>query len=470
MARPSNRKSNSKATSSVSRRKAAPQKTPSPVPQQKQAVPDSPGTPTSPFIPPNAAASRARESKTIPTSSRILADGSFLELVREPQPEAQARLLRWANGESSIAREFAAFSSRYAPSEAAAVIRHLPAAPSPYGSTAALFSEVRAFITKHTSLNQDDATVVASICVSSFFYDVVILAACLLLFGPPISAVSLLRVLACLSRHAILSAGSNTRGLPPELRPTRLICQPDAAIDKDLAALLFPGFGISSPDLQQISGTTVLYLGERDLKTSFADACFGLVLSDGPSFSVLDEGAELPTITRIQNELLMYRLQNHAQVKASQFDVPDFSGFTREFARTLGGCIVDAPDLQARLIELLRPHDEADRTKYKTAVEAIILESLIVCCHERRQNVHVGELAKLANDILETRGESVKLSPRQVGGRLKRIGIQTTRLDSGGRGVYLLNGQCARIHELGRAFGVATLREGLPGCRYCQSQ
>lgn len=80
----------------------------------------------------------------------------------------------------------------------------------------------------------------------------------------------------------------------------------------------------------------------------------------------------------------------------------------------------------------------------------------------------MGEIAVLANGILNEREEPIKISPKQAGGSLKKLGIQTARLDSGGRGIYLWGGQCAHIHELGRAYGVACLREGLPGCGYCQ--
>jgi len=164
----------------------------------------------------------------------------------------------------------------------------------------------------------------------------------------------------------------------------------------------------------------------------------------------------------------MYRVQNYYKVKASHFDVPEFSGAARECARTLGRCIVDNPDLQSRITTLLRERDEAERTEGASKLDAVVVEAFVVCCHERKASVHVGELATLANGILSRSGESVELSAKQVGGRMKGLGFRTTRLDSGGRGIYLLNGQCARIHELGRAFGVPTLREGLPGCPYCQ--
>jgi hypothetical protein len=257
--------------------------------------------------------------------------------------------------------------------------------------------------------------------------------------------------------------------LPAELRPTRLICQSDARLDKQLAALQFAGFGMAGEGGQTISGATVIYAGDTEFKSRFAEVCLQLrVSATGGSFGPQEEELETGRINKLQDQLLMYRLRNYSKLKASQFDVAEFSGATREVARTLGRCIVDAPDLQARLTNLLRSRDDAERTESATTLEAVVLEALVVCCHERKASIHVSEIATLANGILSRSGESVELSPRQAGGKIKGLGLRTTRLDSGGRGVYLLKEQCARVHELGRAFGVPTLREGLPGCPYCQ--
>lgn len=187
------------------------------------------------------------------------------------------------------------------------------------------------------------------------------------------------------------------------------------------------------------------------------------------SFSTQDEEREVATINNLQNRLLMYRLQNFAQVRSSQFDAPEFSGSTREMARTLGRCIVDAADLQARLLDLLRPRDDAERTEGTGRLGAVVVEALVVACHEKRPSVHVGQVAELANAILSRSGESFQLSPKEVGAKLKQLGFRTTRLDSAGRGIYLLTEQCALIHKLGRAFRVPTLCEGLPGCPHCKA-
>src|SRR5258708_4265486 len=54
----------------------------------------------------NVARPHNQESR-VPTSGEVLRDGSFLELVRDPHDRARALLLHWADGKSTITREFA---------------------------------------------------------------------------------------------------------------------------------------------------------------------------------------------------------------------------------------------------------------------------------------------------------------------------------------------------------------------------
>ena len=186
------------------------------------------------------------------------------------------------------------------------------------------------------------------------------------------------------------------------------------------------------------------------------------------SFGPLEQEREAAAITNLQNQLLLYRLRNYSAVKTSNFDVPELAGVAREYAHSLGRCIVDAPDLQARVATLLQALSDADRTEGARALDAVVLDALVVCCHERKPSVHVGEVTKLVNTMLKVDGEIVELSPKQVGGRLKRLQFRTTRLDSDGRGIYLLNTECVRIHKLARALGSASVRNGLSGCPYCE--
>jgi hypothetical protein len=164
----------------------------------------------------------------------------------------------------------------------------------------------------------------------------------------------------------------------------------------------------------------------------------------------------------------MYRLEKHSKVKTCQFAVPGFCGITGEHARTLGRCLVDTPDLQARVTALLRTRNDAEQSESAGKLDAVVVEALLVFCHERKPSVHVGEVTTLVNVILTRDGEAVELNAKQVGGRMKKLGFRTIRLDAGGRGIYLLSAECGRIHQLARAFRAAATREPLPGCPHCR--
>jgi len=176
---------------------------------------------------------------------------------------------------------------------------------------------------------------------------------CLLLYASsPIDAVSILRSLGCVSRYPVLLASSGLSGLPPELRPTRLLSRSDSQLDRVLAALQFPGFGIEHRGVRQVSGATAVFVGDAELKSSFADTCLWMSVPPLPRlFSAEDEDREMGSIEKLQNRLLMYRLRNFSEVNDAQFDAPDFVGSTRQLVRTLGRCIVGAPDVQSRLLD-----------------------------------------------------------------------------------------------------------------------
>jgi hypothetical protein len=185
-------------------------------------------------------------------------------------------------------------------------------------------------------------------------------------------------------------------------------------------------------------------------------------------FSCSDEEREAATLEEIRDQLFSYRLVHFSRVKASDFDAPEFNGSVRGLARALGACIVDAPALQASLLVQLQTHDEAVKLDRISQISSILLEALLVCCHERRPAVYVQEIADLANDILSRHDEILKLSARQVGGKLKNLGFRTERLDAAGRGLYVLGENCRRVHEMAKLYGVPSLQAGLLGCPQCQ--
>lgn len=406
------------------------------------------------------------------SAGEVLADGSHLELVRDPSHPERPKLLHWDGTRATVAAEISVTGRCYIPPETDPAVLgrlRLPSQREAYGSTRQLFHEIRDTILKYSALPANHAFLLTCFVFSTFFVDSVHAGLCVLLLGfASAEAIGLLQLLGWFCRHSMLLTDAGV-GLPDFLRPTRLICRADADVQKLIPALQFPGFGFSRGGLwRDLSCASVIYVGNAELKTPFAESCLWIPVAPASRLvSFRDEQRESALIARVQNQLLTYRLRNHEKVRTSDFDVPEVAGSIRRLARTLGACIVDAPDLRARLVEELHMMDAATNLSQIEQIHSVLVEALLVCCHERRPSVHVAEIAKLANAIFSRQGEILQMKPREVGAKLRDLGFCTTKIDSGGRGLYLLKENCKRIHELARSYRVPSLQPGLPGCPHC---
>jgi hypothetical protein len=417
-----------------------------------------------------------QEKKAKPTTGEVFPDGTMLELVRDSEDPMRAALLRRNGKQTTIGREIEHENARYVPVEIdSALFRqlHLPAKSSPYGSTPELFEQIYSLITRHSDLTDEASSLVTYFVFSTFFCDCLQMTPCLVLQGENSEAVALLRILSWVCRHPLLLVDPRLGSEPEHLDSTCLIyfSEPEAKIEKLLAASHLSRFGVfRNGSLHEICGAKAFYVRSPSVGSSLADGC--LRISVAPARELLksvDETRERPVLEGLQAKLLNYRLRNYGKVKSSTFDVLKFTGATRALARSLGACIVDASDLQTRVAALLQNHDEAVRAERAAEIESVLLEALLVLCHERRTSVHVGEVAEIANGILSRRGEGVILSPRETGSKLKVLGFRTTRLDSGGRGLYLLGEIRKHVHKLARLYTVPSLQSGLPGCPDCKA-
>ena len=87
--------------------------------------------------------------------------------------------------------------------------------------------------------------------------------------------------------------------------------------------------------------------------------------------------------------------------------------------------------------------------------------------------LYVGEIASGVNAVLERgRGEMLELTPRQVGSKLRSMGITTKRLDGLGRGIQLLDPVRRRIHRLAWnyqiGFGLLEWDDPRTNCPHCR--
>ena len=308
-----------------------------------------------------------------PTAGERLPDGSILEPIRIPA-SGDVELLHWNEGESAITPHFDCAAKRYVPREDAKHLKHLPSGASPYFSTRDLINEVREFIALALNVSTDSAAQLSYFCIASFFADVLPICPVLMLQGDSTSAVSVLRLLGCITYHGLLLADCGDHSSASELRPTRLILQAGSRVDQLLAALQFPGFAVSGGGLKQISGAVALYVGDFEWRSQYLEST--LLFPVPPTlrfFSPQDELCYASKINKLQNQLLQYRLQNLNAVASSVYDVPTLSGSSRLLARMFGQCIIDAPDCQEQVTNSLQTRDEASRVERSSGLNAVVM-------------------------------------------------------------------------------------------------
>jgi hypothetical protein len=171
--------------------------------------------------------------------------------------------------------------------------------------------------------------------------------------------------------------------------------------------------------------------------------------------------------SRFQARLLDYRLRRHQQVAESQFDGADFACETRRVAVALGSVFEGDPELQARVIEGLRLADEGWKASHAQGYGAIVLEALLVACHEDRPEIYVNEVKDMVNALLLARQEKQELTAKAVGAILREtLGLYAQRSGAG----YALELDTAyreRIHRLAMAHHTLSVLQPSSDCRFC---
>jgi hypothetical protein len=101
--------------------------------------------------------------------------------------------------------------------------------------------------------------------------------------------------------------------------------------------------------------------------------------------------------------------------------------------------------------------DERSKVESSQSSAAVVLEALLVACHEKRSEIHVFEIAELANGIFLGRHGDQVLSPKALGGILRaELGLWPER-DARGYALRLSSQARQRIHNLASAYGTLSM-------------
>lgn len=419
-----------------------------------------------------------KAASSIETAGEVFSDGSMIELVRSDSDLIQ--LLFWDGSKSTISSEIRKNGKVFIPpirldQELSRAIR-LPKHPRPYGTTEQLSNNLHNWFAQHPGLPDDSITIVVCFVLRTLFPEYNEIPPTLSVVTPdPSSSALLLHLLECVCRHSLRVVEISEAGifaLPTALHPTILVDAgtPTKRLQRVLRVTSRPG-GLLGRDgrYREISCPLVI-VSEKPLdEPTLPNAIQVVLMPTRGTLPRIDRKSLNEARDELQGNLLQYRLTNHKKVLASNFKPQEFNSPLAETARSLGACVVDHPQLQSRIIELLKPQDEDWRIRRSTSIPEVVIEVGLALCHEaNRSSIYVSELAEASNAILENRKEIIRLEPRAVGDVLRNIGVYSERLGSAGRGIRLLNDMRRKIHRLAYSYGVLSMRDGINRCEFCR--
>ena len=409
-----------------------------------------------------------------PIASVVSPPDDVIEIIRTDA--GSTTLARYMGGELSIAPEFTLGSVTYVAADAQSGIPAHMALASHVGdpvSAEAAFQETTDILCSLTGVAASAAELGAFFAWGTHFADFVNPTLRAVVTGADnIQIARFLQVLSCFTRHSLPLAVFDYRhlsSLASGCMPTLLITHPMLPSNavKFMIATQHAGFGV--PQNGQIVGRpySAVIPGD-DLKFDVPDSFIWIDVTPELRPKRLD-ATELRQIQdKFQSQFLRYRLENWSKIALGDFDLGNLGGSTRDVAATIASVFPESRKLQQRVFELFKPLDQARRLAASVAQPAVVLDAMLILCHEGKNAAHIGEIREMANGILKLRNEGYELSAQKVGAIVKGFGLIADR-DNKGYKLTLSSAIKRRIHELGRSTDVPFFRGEFEACEFCEA-
>ena len=351
-----------------------------------------------------------------------------------------------------------------------------------YGTTHELFARIEHAIAERTQLSDANSALLTYWILSTWFQDILPVAPGIAITGWAYEADVVLRTLMTYCYHPTLVAGITSATLNNfdwDRKPTLLISDPN--LSKRMAVLLGSSTNRGYLTFRKLAGrptspfdyfsSKAVYLGEDTKMVSALQNYLHLNASSAP-------GAGTPhasplwekTTGDFQNQLLSYRIKCLPHVHASDFRAEGLSSGVASIANALGRCIVDAPDLQTRLVSLLTPYSQQQMGERLDDLGTLAIGAALALCHQGKDRVLVGDIASEVNRVLKSRGDRLQFSPEKVGHRLKKIGLFSRRISAAGNGFLWDESTQVFLHQVATAYGYVGLTENKENlhCKFCE--
>ena len=415
------------------------------------------------------------------TGGQVFPDGSVLELIQAPKGELN--LLSWDGKSAKTAGQFVRGDETFVPLRVdPAILRsmRLPSHAAKYGSTRKLFTETSGLIAQATQAGDNIVLPLTFFVFATWLTDILPVAPFMWIVTPPTTtAAPLGQLLGLLCRRAlVVSDISSVRfhSLPMDLQPTLLaeVFQPTRrALNLLRASTRHGAFVSAGGKATDAFCAKIVFAAEPPRDPASAGFPLELVLPPTREYAPPISASEAERIaTEYQAKLLRYRLLNRAKVRAPAFGMNQFTVPMQELAYSLAASITDDDDLQSEIVPFLQPLDGEIRVDRASLLEAIVLEVLLARCHGTHDlDFPVTEMTRGVNTVLFGRGDTLEVSPENVGWTLRKLGLQTRFMTGGKKGLLLLKDVREKIHDLAGAYGVRTLRAlpAKPDCSLCQA-
>jgi hypothetical protein len=409
----------------------------------------------------------ATKSQVVYTAGATLPDGSIVELASIGDALG---LLLWKDEQLLLSPEIDHNGCRYLPLILSASVQQrmgFPRSVSDFGTSRQLLQKIGRLFEIYIGLSPAQIPISTAWVLSTWFPECWWRVPDLVITGWNMDmAVTFFRLLACLTRHALILAGverETLRSLPMQVCPTLLINQPEISPrvleffrNSNYRDIVVPGPGGS---VCAIAGSKAIFLGTNAAENT----CFHISLPAAQSCrSPLTDCDCHHIANEFQPQLLMYKLRYFSRVFQNTASTPMLAGSQ---LAPLQACIQDDEEFAARVAAMVDSREQEARARRARKPEVAMVEVLWAPSHKSKE-LKIKQITKFVNVLLRTRGETLQYNEIEIGSLLGNFGLPRHR---NGSGMVLRFSReiCQRLHDLAIEFGLTV--EKIQGCGMCSA-
>jgi hypothetical protein len=412
------------------------------------------------------------KTEKVATAGELLPDGGVLELIRTTAG-SRPLLLHWGKGRDPIvAPEIKCDGKIFVPPkvhETLLAATTLPCGVADRGPATQLLAETKDLIDRYVGLSISGLAVVTAWIATTHFADVLQHPPALYIQdGTMDLAMTLLRILHCVARHAQIVAELDRAALRSltVLQPTLLVNQSKMpAVLRGLCSasnyrdVVLPGPGGT---VSRVASSKAIYLAKENLAPDETGLRLNLGCASG-NHRTLDDTTILKVTDHFQPWWLAHRLRNLQNVRQSHHATSDPVSAASRLAQVLQTCTDNDADLGAQCTSELQIQEQNALAQQAWDPGCAIIEVVLARLHQREREIRVTDLARWVNVLLASRGEIRQYTPEEIGRRLQNLGFVTDR-KTFGMILTLDRFTSIRIHQLAGNYKVGEKVASCPDC------